>query len=251
VIILGLDSGASFTKAVVMNDQKLLAKKLVATNQYSPEWLKTLPHHDRIAVKTNEFECLTKGGLYLSKLKSAVVVGCGTGTAVVWARKNQPVTHLGGTGIGGGTIDGLGKLILNVNSVTEVLRLAKDGNRTKVDLTVGDILGQGSGRLLPETTAANFAKLKPGKKADLAQALVGMVAETIATVACLAAAKTPEKKLVFCGLVATNKLIQKILISVCRLYRLKAVFPNNAEYATAIGAALNINPNRKTRVSNR
>jgi type II pantothenate kinase len=251
VIILGLDSGASFTKAVVMNGRTLLAKNLVATDQYSSKWLKTFPSFDRLNLKTNEFDCLAKGGLYLSKLKSAVVVGCGTGTAVVWARKNQPAIHLGGTGVGGGTIEGLGKLILNVNSATEILQLAKDGNRTKIDLTVGDILGQGLGRLLPETTAANFAKLKSAKKDDLAQALVGMVAETIATVACLAAAKMPEKKLVFCGLVATNKLIQKYLISVCRLYRLKAVFPNNAEYATAIGVALNTNPNRKTRVSNR
>jgi type II pantothenate kinase len=251
VIILGLDSGASFTKAVVMNGQKLLAQNLVESKKYSLAWLKSFSHYDRIVTKGNEFECLALGGLYLSKLKSAVVVGCGTGTAVVWARKNKPVVHLGGTGVGGGTIEGLGRLILGLNSAPEIFRLATKGNRTQVDLTVGDILGQGIDRLQPETTAANFAKLKSTKKADLAQALAGMVAETIGTVACLAAVKTPEKKIVFCGLVATNKLIRNYLAGICRLYNLKPVFPKNATYATAIGTVLNTNPKKQTRASNR
>jgi type II pantothenate kinase len=234
-----------------MDGEKLIAKNLVATAQYSPQWLTPFPRFDRLSPKDNEFASLARGGLYLTRLKSVVVVGCGTGTSVVWAKKNQPAVHLGGTGVGGGTLAGLGKLILNVDSVPEIFSLATQGNRTQVDLTVGDILGKGIGRLKPETTAANFAKLKSKKKTDLAQALVGLVAETIGMVACLAAAKTPEKKIVFCGLVATNKQVQEILISVCRLYKLSPIFPKDAEYATAIGAALNTNPNRQTRASSR
>ena len=245
---LGIDFGASFVDAVIFDGKKITAKKSVIKNQYSPEWLKQFPQTDRVVTTggrakkklkfVNEFECLGRGGLWLAKLKSAVVVSCGTGTAVIWARKNQPTVHLGGTGVGGGTIQGLGQLLLKTKAVEEVFQLAVKGNKTQVDLTVGDILGQGIGLLPPEATAANFGKLSSIQKEDLAQSLIGMVAETIGLVSCLGASHTGEKKIVFTGRVSTNKLVQKYLTQVCNLFKLSPVFPNQAECATALGAAI-------------
>ena len=228
MLTLTVDSGASFTKAVLWKDRKII--------KYYFD--KKLPKADKIikVIPAREFESLGKGGLFLSGLKSAVVVSCGTGTAIVWAEKNKSVVHLGGTGVGGGTLQGLGKLILKIDSVTKILQWAKIGKRIKVDLTVGDILGTGIGLLNPEMTAANFGKLKSQKKTDLAQALVNMVGEIIGMTACLAAGKTHEKKIVFCGLVATNKLMQKVISGVCEMFKLRAVFPKHGEFATAIGA---------------
>ena len=230
MITLSVDKGVSFTKAVLWDKRKII-KYLF--NQ-------ALPKADKIIRVTPkiEFGSLAKGGLYLSGLKSAIVVSCGTGTAVVWARKNKPVVHLGGTGVGGGTLQGLGKLILKTDSVEKIFELAKKGKRIKVDLTVGDILGTGIGLLGPETTAANFGKLKSSKKADLAQALVNMVGEVIGMTACLAAGKTAEKKIVFCGMVATNKLMQKYISGVCQMFQLQAIFPKHGEFVTAIGAGI-------------
>lgn len=227
MITLTIDKGASFTKAVLWNKQKII--KFFFNQQ--------LPKADKIIRVTPkiEFDCLGKGGLYLSGLKSAIVVSCGTGTAVVWARQNKDAVHLGGTGVGGGTLQGLAKLILKTDSVDKIFEWAKKGQREKVDLTVGDILGTGIGLLNPETTAANFGKLKSKNKADLAQALVNMVGEVIGMTACLAAGKTKEKKIVFCGMVATNKLMQKYIAGVCEMFQLEAIFPKHGEYATAIG----------------
>lgn len=245
---LGIDFGASYVDALVFDGKKIVDKKSVAKNQYSPKWLKQLPKADKIITTggkprknckfLNEFECLGRGGLWLAKLNSAVVVSCGTGTAVVWARKNQPTVHLGGTGVGGGTIQGLGKLLLKTKTVEEIFKLAVGGNKAKVDLTVRDILGQGIGLLPPDATAANFGKLKSTKKEDLAQSLIAMVAETIGLVSCLGAGQTGEKKIVFTGRVSTNKLVQKYLSQVASLFKLSPVFPPGAEYATALGAAI-------------
>lgn len=237
---LGIDFGASFVDVVVFDGKKILKIWSVEKSKFTKNWLKQLAGNTLMttAREKNELECLAKGGLWLSKLNSAVVVSCGTGTAVVWARKNQPTIHLGGTGVGGGTIGGLGKLLLKAKTIKEIFKLAEKGDKTKVDLTVGDILGKGIGLLPAEATAANFGKINSTKKEDLAQSLIGMAAETIGMVSCLAASQTGEKIIVFCGRVSTNKLVQKYLSQVCALFKLSPVFPSQAEYATALGAAI-------------
>lgn len=237
---LGVDFGASYVDAVLFDGKKILKTWSVEKAKLTKNWLKQLAGNTPMttARDKNELECLAKGGLFLAGLKSAVVVSCGTGTAVVWARKNQPTIHLGGTGVGGGTIQGLGQLLLKTKKAEEIFKLAVKGNKTKVDLTVGDIVGKGIGLLPPEATAANFGKLNSFKKEDLAQSLIGMAAETIGLVSCLAANQTGEKKIVFCGRVSTNKLVQKYLSQVCGLFKLSPVFPPRAKYATALGAAI-------------
>ncbi len=245
---LGIDFGASFVNAVLFDGKKLLHQQSIPKSDYSSKFLHQLPSSDKLATTggkpkknlphLNEFDCLSQGGLFLSSLNSAIVISCGTGTAIVLAKKNQPSTHLGGTGIGGGTLQGLGKLILNTASPLKIFKLAQAGNRTPVDLTVGDILGQGIGLLPPEATAANFAKLKSTKKPDLAQSLVNMISETIAVTACLAAQPSKQKNLVFVGRLVTNQLIQHQLKQACQLFHLTPLFPNHAAYATALGAAL-------------
>ncbi len=237
---LGIDFGASYVDAVLFDGKKILKTWSVEKVKLTKNWLKQLVSNTPMTTtrEKNELECLGKGGLFLAGLKSAVVVSCGTGTAVVWARKNQPTIHLGGTGVGGGTIQGLGKLLLKTKKAEEIFKLAGKGNKTKVDLTVGDILGKGIGLLPPEATAANFGKINSTRKEDLAQSLIGMVAETIGMVACLAAQKTEEKNLIFTGRVSTKRLMQKYLRQVCALFKLSPVFPAQAEYATALGAAI-------------
>ena len=246
--ILALDFGASFVDVVLFNGKKILLKRSLAKNQYSSKFLQQFPAYDRLVTTggkpqpklphLNEFDCLAQGGLFLASLKTAIVVSCGTGTAVVLAKKGQPAQHLGGTGIGGGTLTGLGRLLLGTNSPEKIFKLAQTGNRTQVDLTVGDILGTGIGLLPPQATAANFAKLNSIKKPDLAQGLVGMVSETIGVVACLATQSVQQKRLVFVGRLSTAPLIQTYLQTVCHLFHLSPIFPPDAHYATALGAAL-------------
>ena len=62
--------------------------------------------------KVSEFSCVGSGGLFLSGIDEAIVVSMGTGTALMYAKKEgnkTKTTYLGGTGVGGGTLIGLSK----------------------------------------------------------------------------------------------------------------------------------------------
>jgi len=72
--------------------------------------------------KVEEFYAIGMGGLFLSGLSKAVVVSMGTGTAFVRAEKNGNVKHLGGTGVGGGTLLGLSNRMLNIRHLRTWLK---------------------------------------------------------------------------------------------------------------------------------
>ena len=68
-----------------------------------------------------EFKSIGFGGLYLSGLPEAIVVSMGTGTALIHAKRdgNGALTdYLGGTGVGGGTLVGLSRRLLNIDNIT-------------------------------------------------------------------------------------------------------------------------------------
>jgi len=188
----------------------------------------------------DELEAIAAGARQLSALPEAVAVSCGTGTAVVYYLDEKDADlhslHLGGTAVGGGTLDGLGQLLLH-EPVEELEALAKDG--AGLDLTVGDIVGGRLGVVPADATASHFAKaFEDARPQDVAKSLLHLVAETIATTACLAADKTGCNDLVFCGRVAQNKLVQERIRFACRIHGKTPHFPENGEYATAIGAAI-------------
>ena len=63
------------------------------------------------------------GGYFAGDTKEFMVVSMGTGTSFVGVKNGVPV-HLGGIGIGGGTIIGLSKLMLNTNDIDKIQELA-------------------------------------------------------------------------------------------------------------------------------
>jgi type II pantothenate kinase len=186
----------------------------------------------------DELESIAAGARHLSGRDEAVAVSCGTGTAVVYYVEDGGLQtlHLGGTAVGGGTLEGLGQLLLKI-PVEELEMLAQEGKG--LDLTVGDIVGTGIGVVPADATASHFAKaFDDALPADVAKSLLHLVAETIATVASLAADKTGCNDLVFTGRVAQNKLIQQRIAFACQIHGKTPHFPSNGEYATAIGAAI-------------
>lgn len=186
----------------------------------------------------DELESIAAGAQHLSGLKEAVAVSCGTGTAVVYYLDDEGLQtlHLGGTAVGGGTLEGLGQLLLK-KPVEELEALASEG--AGLDLTVSDIVGGGIGVVPADATASHFAKaFDDARPEDVAKSLLHLVAETIATVASLAADKTGCNDLVFCGRVAQNGLVQERIRFACRIHGKNPHFPQNGQYATAIGAAI-------------
>ncbi|MBI2445852.1 hypothetical protein HYV43_05690 [Candidatus Micrarchaeota archaeon] len=192
----------------------------------------------------DELESIAAGAKQLSGLDEAVAVSCGTGTAVVYYVEDEGLQtlHLGGTAVGGGTLEGLGHLLLK-KPVEELEALAQNG--AGLDLTVGDIVGSGIGVVPADATASHFAKaFDDARPQDVAKSLLHLVAETIATVASVAADKTGCNDLVFNGRVAQNKLIRQRIAFACQIHGKTPHFPENGQYATAIGAAIQSQENK-------
>ncbi|MEM2687245.1 MAG: pantothenate kinase, partial [Thermoproteota archaeon] len=64
-------------------------------------------------VKVNEIVAAGTGGIVLTGLDEALVVSMGTGTALIEVRENgKRIRHIGGTGVGGGTLLGLARKML-------------------------------------------------------------------------------------------------------------------------------------------
>ena len=110
--------------------------------------------------RATEFSCIGHGGLYLSELDEAMVVSMGTGTAMVYAKRDNDgvkTKYLGGTGVGGGTLVGLSRKILGVDNIEHIEGLCEGGNLDNIDLRIKDISKQHKYNGVDESlTAANF-----------------------------------------------------------------------------------------------
>ena len=90
--------------------------------------------------------------------------------------------YLGGTGVGGGTLVGLCRRLIGVDTVEHIEQLAEGGNLDNVDLRIKDISQNHLYHGINENlTAANFGKLSDlATQDDLALGVANLVAETIA-----------------------------------------------------------------------
>ncbi|MBO4212708.1 MAG: pantothenate kinase, partial [Clostridia bacterium] len=75
-------------------------------------------------------------------------------------------------------------------------------------------------------------------KADLALGVVNMVAETIAMVSMFAAKSCGVKDIVLTGNLATLSPMCEIFASLRKSFSVHFTIPQNAQFATVIGAAL-------------
>jgi type II pantothenate kinase len=266
-MIIGIDIGGSTTKIVGFRDEKLMEPLSVEANDPVASasgalgkflFSNNLPikeiHLIRMTgagasfikdeilgipvEKVEEFKALGHGGLYLSGLENAVIVSMGTGTAIVKANK-ESISHIGGTGVGGGTILGLSKAMLNLSDFDNIITLAEDGDLSLVDLSIGDITSGDIGNLPPNLTASNFGKMsdKAGKT-DLLKAILNMVFQTIGMMAVMAAKIEKDGNIVMTGNLVKVKQAQHIFHELSKLYEVRFHTPKYAEYCTAIGAAI-------------
>jgi type II pantothenate kinase len=186
----------------------------------------------------DEFHAIGTAGLYLSGLKEAVVVSMGTGTAVVTV-KHERIVHWGGSGVGGGTLLGLSRKMLDITTINTLIEKAKRGRLDRVDLTVGDIAGGSLDNLPASITASNFGKMSDeATDEDLALAILNLVAQTIGVMGIAAARAEDIKDIILTGKLSGLPPMKDILEKVAKLYQSKFIIPEYAEFATAIGAAI-------------
>ena len=189
--------------------------------------------------KVDEFRASGTGALALSGQESAVVVTMGTGTAFLLAEQNGRVQHLCGSGIGGGTLGGLCHKLVGMERFGQIKKLASCGDLNQVDLTIRDISKTVAPTLDPNMTAANFGNLaEDASPADLAAGAVNLVLQAIGTMTVLACQGCGASTVVLTGSMTTLDQVKPNFENFERLYGIHYIIPDNATFATAIGAAL-------------
>jgi len=265
--VIGIDIGGSTTKIVGFDEKSLISPLLVRANDpiasvygafgkfLNINSLK-IEDIDRIMItgvgssfinnklfgiptaRVDEFLAIGMGGLFLSNLNKAIIVSMGTGTALVKAENNTAV-HLGGTGVGGGTLLGLSNRMLNVRHFDELIEAANGGDLSHVDLTIGDISKEVMETLPSETTASNFGKISDlVTNADLAMGIINLVFQTIGMLAVFNTKIDNIKDVVLTGNLTNVPQSEHIFTQLSKLYDVNFQTPQNAEYATAVGAAI-------------
>jgi len=188
--------------------------------------------------RVDEFSASGAGALALSGQERAVVSTMGTGTAFLLAEKGR-VQHLCGSGIGGGTLGGLCHKLVGMERFGQIKKLAESGNLDHVDLTMKDITVHSAPTLDPDMTAANFGDLaEDATPADLAAGVVNLVLQAIGTMTVLACQCCDSKTVVLTGSMTTLPQAVTNFQLFEKLYGIHYIIPENATFATAIGAGL-------------
>ncbi|MBE7071656.1 MAG: type II pantothenate kinase [Clostridiales bacterium] len=266
-IKVGLDIGGSTTKIVGMQDGKIIAReivraadpvtsafgavgKLINDHSISVNDIEQInitgvgsgyPQAPIFGIKTvvvEEFKATGLGGLYLSGLEHAVVVSMGTGTAYLEATKNN-VRHIIGSGVGGGTLVGLGMALTGTSDAVKLSDMATSGDILKCDLTIGDITKNGVTGLPMNVTASNFGKAADDlSREDKMAGVFNLVYQAVGTVAVMASRQCNLKDIVFTGQLTDLKECQQYLLPFEDLYGVNMIIPEDAVFATALGSCL-------------
>ena len=191
--------------------------------------------------KVEEFTAVGAGGLALSGQEQAVVVSMGTGTAFIWARAGQPVEHLCGSGVGGGTLAGLCSRLCGTRQWSQIVKLADDGDVNRIDLTVGDLTRNSHPSLPLDITAANFGNISDdASPGDFAAGVINMVLQSIGTTAVMACRARSCETVVLTGFMSSLPQARSCCDLFTRLHGVRFIIPEHATHATSIGAALSI-----------
>jgi type II pantothenate kinase len=247
---LGIDSGASLTKVAIRSGDQMQHRLLPAGDARPAEKLVAELAPRRIgltgggaselsrrlgadAVRVNEFAAWGAGASALLDAQGRdaphpfLLVSLGTGTSVMLADRLS-VSRVGGTALGGGTVMGLGALLLGSAGFDEICALAARGDRRHVDLLVSDIYRPGEIPLTGDLTAASFGK---------PIAIMGLVGENVALICGGLAAPHAIRHIVFGGsTLRDNPALRDVLRDITSALGREPVFLERGEYAGAVGA---------------
>lgn len=187
---------------------------------------------------TDEFLANGLGAHYATKLRNLIVVSMGTGTSFVKVEGDN-ISHIGGIGIGGGTILGLSRLLLHTQDIQQIEAMALKGNTENVDLKIRDICNAALPGLPLDATASLFGKANMNSPMeDVASGIIHTVLQTIGQSVILAALNSSVKNFVLIGNLAKLPQCEDIFPVLENMYHCHFLIPDDAEFRTALGAAL-------------
>jgi type II pantothenate kinase len=178
------------------------------------------------------------GARFESELDRMMVVSMGTGTSIVRCDGGD-IRHIGGIGIGGGTLTGLSRLLLKTDDVHQIASLATRGDISHINLLIGDISAKPLPGLPMDATASLFAAAQANaSREDIALGLICMVLQAVGSAAILSALDSGIKDFVLIGNLTLLPQCKEVFPMMEQLYGVHFIIPKYSEYCTAIGAAL-------------
>lgn len=187
----------------------------------------------------NEIDSIVNGAtrLFNPSEKNFMVMSLGSGSACAISKDGE-VFHAGGTGLGGGTIRGLSKLIIDEESPKSINSLSMNGNKEKVDLLLKDVISGPIGNLPESSSAVNFGRSDYSEcsREDLAAGIISMVGQTILKTAITSAALHKIEKIYVIGRTQKFDLIREMLLDGFKLADIDVCFGQKSEYAICLGA---------------
>ena len=266
--IIGIDVGISTTKIVGINaDGKVVAPMRIkatdpVTSLYGAFGKYLYDNHIRLVdvervmltgvgsdyidkqvfarptFKVEEFVANGLGARHESQLDRMVVVSMGTGTSLV-QYENGDISHIGGVGIGGGTLLGLSRVMLQTDEIPLVAELAQRGDISKVNVLIGEISANSIPGLPSDATASLFGNAKnDARREDLALGILWLVLQSIGSCAYLSALGSGIKDFVLIGNLTLLPQCRDVFPAMEKLYGVRFHIPQHSEFCTAIGAAL-------------
>lgn len=258
--IIGIDIGTSSIKIIEYKDSKIHSKGIF--ENINPEKVidnfindNKIENIDKIVLtgingkKVNldkynvpvefveEFVSIGTGGLYLSKKEKAIIASVGTGTALIRAEKGKEFKHLGGTGVGAGTLSNLCKRFAGAKSFEEIMELSKQGDLNKIDLRIADLTDEDIKTLPPELTLANFGKLNDNStESDIVLGIINMVFEVIGMMTAFAGLNDDIKDIVLIGNIVCLPVVKDIIKKIEKTHKISFIIPENPQYAVILGA---------------
>ena len=273
-VVIGIDVGGSTTKIVGIRTEngkkELISPQFVRANdpitatygafgKFTDENRLAISEIDKImmtgvgaayikhdmygldCVRVPEFNCIGKGALYLAGIDEALAVSMGTGTALVHARVGCEPKYLGGTGVGGGTLLGLSKLLLHAESIEHIEEYAEGGDLEKIDLHIKDLTANDTlSELSRDLTASNFGNVSDlAGKEDIARGVFNLVFESIGMTSVFAARQCRVKDIILTGNLTRLSFAREKFEEFNHLgYGVNFIIPEFSEFSTVIGATL-------------
>ena len=196
------------------------------------------PVYGLTTAKADEFLADGLGAQFESKLQRMIVVSMGTGTSLVLCDGNE-VRHIGGIGIGGGTLSGLSRLLLQTDNINEIIALANKGDISRINLQIKDISTSPLPGLPMDATASLFANAQANaSREDIALGLIGLVLQSIGSATILSSLNSDIRDFVLIGNLSLLPQCELLFPVMEKIYDVRFISPKNSEYCTAIGAAL-------------
>ena len=178
------------------------------------------------------------GARYAIPQENLIVVSMGTGTSFVKV-EGQQIRHIGGLGVGGGTLLGLSRLLLKTQDIHLIAEMAQKGTLTNIDLQIQDICNRPLPDLPLDATASNFGKADGNASPeDIASGIIHMVLQSIGQAAFLASLNSSIKDFVLIGNLTQLPQCKEVFPKMEKMYGVRFLIPKYSEYRTAIGAAL-------------